>query len=40
MKKIVLIGIALLLIVPLFTSCNGVSQEDYDAVIAAAKELV
>ncbi len=34
MKRIVLIGITLLLIVPLFSSCNGISQEDYDAVLA------
>jgi para-nitrobenzyl esterase len=35
MKRIVVIGITLLLVVPLFSSCGGaVSQADYDAVIA------
>jgi para-nitrobenzyl esterase len=35
MKRIVAIGITLLLVVPLFGSCGGaVSQADYDAVIA------
>jgi len=34
MKRIVLIGIVLVLVVPLFGSCGGVSQEDYDAVLA------
>jgi para-nitrobenzyl esterase len=35
MKRIVLVGITLLLVVPLFSGCGGeVSQEDYDAVLA------
>jgi para-nitrobenzyl esterase len=35
MKKIVLIGITLLLVVPFFGSCNNtISQEDYDAILA------
>jgi para-nitrobenzyl esterase len=34
MKRIVLIGMTLLLVVPLFTGCGGISQEDLDAIIA------
>jgi para-nitrobenzyl esterase len=35
MKRIVLIGITLLLVVPLFSGCgSAVSQEDYDAILA------
>ncbi|HEY33632.1 MAG TPA: carboxylesterase/lipase family protein [Dehalococcoidia bacterium] len=36
MKRIVLFGITLLLMVPLFTSCNAISQEDIDAILAEA----
>ena len=34
MERKTLIGIALLLVLPLFTGCGGVSQEDYDAAVA------
>ena len=35
MKRKVLIGMALLLVVPLLASCGGVAQEDLDAAVAA-----
>jgi hypothetical protein len=34
MKRIVLVGITLLLVVPLFTGCGGISQEEYDTAVA------
>lgn len=34
MKKKVLFGVALLMVVPLLVGCGGVSQEDYDAAVA------
>jgi para-nitrobenzyl esterase len=34
MKRIVLVGMTLLLVIPLFAGCGGVSQEDYDAILA------
>ena len=38
MKKIVLIGITLLLVAPFFAGCNGVvTQEALDAVLAATE---
>ena len=38
MKKKVLFGVALLMVVPLLVGCGGVSQEDYDAAVADLDE--